>query len=559
MATQPGVRTLNQAVSRQDSTDGRARRRSSVLAAPTAAFSVCRFGSYRLIEQIDRSTADAPAEMYRAFWAKAPGEPEQPCVLKRLRAELVSSPTFVRMFEEETRVLAALHHPNIVQTYDHGVIDGVPYLAMESLDGVDLARLERALQANGKLLPVEVAVYIAHEVAVGLAHAHGACDSEGRSLRLVHRDLKPGNVILLSSGAVKLVQFGVARVSSFLSNNLTSDGLRAGKPVYVAPEQIKGAPLDARADLFSLGVLLWEMLTGRPLFPPSSPRKAAARLMVAELKEPSALRTDVLEPLDALVMRLLDRDVNRRYQSAAELATDLARLLPAPADDVRALCSLVRNHLDTRTTPKPILRPGSRRPITRVVPVVAAALARGMQMKQIMSQMTNRIPGSIRRVTGFLPAIAARLPGRKTTTSPQVVPHGSAKNGPVGLAMVPPLWNVPDGLPRRMAVLALQTLLAVTVMFVIGVGWRELRASAHQPVQIASDDTGGHGVVIERLPAAVVIPSAAATETAPERKSVTRERAGSARSRLGITKRGAAPKSGPMRARRAHARPKSGA
>jgi hypothetical protein len=487
-----------------------------VLPTPrTAAFPVCRFGAYRLIERLDhendRGVYEGPAEMYRALWAEDAATPERSCVLKRLRSELIESPTFVRMFEEEARVLAALHHPNIVETYDHGSFEGVPYLAMESLDGVDLARLSRSMRADGKLLPVEVAVYIAHEVALGLAHAHGACDSEGRSLRLVHRDLKPGNVVLLRSGRVKLVEFGVARVSSFLSNNLTSDGLTPGKAVYVAPEQVKGAPLDARADLFSLGALLWEMLTGRPLFPPASARKAAARLMVAELKEPSALRTDVLEPLDAIVMRLLSRDVTRRHQSAADVAADLAQLLPAPADDARALCSLVRAHLDARPVPQPTRAAGPKRPITRVVPVVAAALARGVQMSNYMGRLPGRLPGSIRKVTGLLPAIVAKLPRRKTTTSPSVLPDRSGGT-PLSVALATPLWPVPRGLPRRMGLLAVQSLAAVTLVLAAGVGWRELRASAQSQgaVQIASDEAPANlGVVIERLPAAIVIPEAA--------------------------------------------------
>jgi hypothetical protein len=461
------------------------------------------------MEPVDRGE-NGPAEMYRALWAPDASSPERLCVLKRLRAELVSSPTFVRMFEEETRVLAALHHPNIVEAYDHGTVDGVPYLAMEALDGVDLARLSRSLLAAGKLLPVELAVYIAHEVAVGLAYAHAACDNQGRSLRLVHRDVKPANVILLRDGAVKLVQFGVARVSSFLTNNLTSDGLAAGKPVYVAPEQVKGAPLDARADLFSLGALLWEMLTGRPLFPATSPRKAAARLIVGELQAPSALRTEVSEALDGIVMRLLDRDVARRHQSADDAAIDLGRLLPVPDDDARALCSLVREHFDTRPAPSPARLPGSLRPITRVVPVVAAAMARGAQMGQYI----GRLPGSIRKVTGLLPVIAAKLPRRKTTTSPSVVTRRNGSPAPGALAMAPPLWSIPPGLPRRMGTLAAQMLAAVTLVFAAGVGWQELRASA-QATPTPEENTPAPGVLIEPLAPTTAPPTAAPPSTIP--------------------------------------------
>jgi hypothetical protein len=285
--------------------------------------------------------------------------------------------------------------------------------------------------------------------------------------------------------------------------------------------------------------------------------------MAAELKEPSALRTEVLEPLDAAVMRLLDRDVNRRYQSAAEVASDLAKLLPTPADDVRAVGSLVRSHLDARApaVAKPARRPGSPRPITRVVPVVAAALAKGVRMGQYMGQLPGRLPGSIRKVTGLLPIIAARLPRRKTTTNPSVVAPGAARGGtPLADALAAPVWTVPEGLPRKMGVLAVQTLLAVTMIFVIGVGWRELRASAQQPasLQIGSDEGANRWVVIERLPAAaVVIPAVAPSGPAAAGKDGPP--AGTAAARPRQLRRGALLRAGQLRARRAHARPKSGA
>jgi serine/threonine protein kinase len=512
MATLLLARYNQGAVNRPEPSAGRSKRRSSVLAAPkTAAFPVCRFGAYRLLEPVERPGAEGPAEMYQALWTEAEGEPERLCVLKRLREELASSPTFVRMFEEETRVLTALDHPNIVRAYDHGCIDGVPYVALEALEGVDLMRLTRSLRADGKLLPVEVAVYIAHEVASGLAYAHEARDGSGNSLNLVHRDLQPGNVVLLRDGAVKLVQFGVARVSSFLSNNLTSDGLAAGKPVYVAPEQVKGAPLDGRADLFSLGALLWEMLTGRPLFPGSSTRTTAARLITAELKQPSVLRTDVPELLDAVVMRLLDRDVDRRYQSAHEVALDLGKLLPAPADDRRAVCSLVHSHLDRRVVTPPPRVTGGKRPITRVVPVVAAAFAKSVKMGQFMGRLPGRLPGSIRKVTGLLPIIAAKLPRRRTTTNPSVVTGGRSSGTPLAAALAAaPLFSLPPTLARPMARMGAKLLAGMAVLLVAVMGWRGLRASAAPPpppVQIASDEVGlAAGVVIERLPGAVVIP-----------------------------------------------------
>ena len=269
-----------------------------VVAPTTSALPGGRFGGFRFIERVERG---GPAELYRALWSDAPSAAERICLIKRLRPELASSPAFVRMFQDEARTMAQLSHPNVARVFAHGELEGLPYVAMEPLEGLTLAQLLAGLRPSGKKLPVEVACYIASEVAAALAHAHGATADRGRQeqpLGLVHRDVRPANVLLLPSGSVKLIEFGVAKVASFVSQSVNVNGAGTGKPSYVSPEQLAGAPLDGRSDLFSLGVVLWEMLCGRALFPPTEPGEAVARLTSGALPRPSSVRSEVPAALD---------------------------------------------------------------------------------------------------------------------------------------------------------------------------------------------------------------------------------------------------------------------
>ena len=210
------------------------------------------------------------------------------CVVKTIRGELAQSPEFARMFADEIQVMRLLQHPNIVRTYDHGLAAGTLYLAMELLDGLSLSRLVRTLAHAGQRLPVPLAAYIGAEIAEALAYAHAVRDEHGRCLGLVHRDVSPGNVMLLRDGQVKLVDFGIAKMSATVSARARraagappAPDVVKGKPNYMAPEQLLGRPLDGRADLFSLGVVLWELLTWRPLFNRPTTQELAAVMLAA--------------------------------------------------------------------------------------------------------------------------------------------------------------------------------------------------------------------------------------------------------------------------------------
>jgi serine/threonine-protein kinase len=419
----------------------------------------------------------------------------------------------------------------VVRVFAHGELEGLPYMAMEPLEGLSLAQLLAGMRPLGKKLPLEVACYIASEMAAALAHAHGATETVGgheQSLGLVHRDVRPANVLLLPNGSVKLIEFGVAQVASFVSQSVNV-GAGTGKSSYVSPEQLSGAPLDGRSDVFSLGVVLWEMLCGRALFPPTAPGEAVARVTSGALPRPSSVRTEIPAALDQLVMRLLERNLPGRYPSARLLVRDLEAFIPARNDSQRAVSSMVKTGPEAEGKVGAVLadavaaastdRAAGRRPVTRVVPNIAAILASAR-----MRQLASRIPGSVRRITGLVPVVASRLlrrtPARPVTPPPTSPKRPAESNIATAVATAPsPIPALLQTLltavrPRVAAVLTLLTAnarrpaflaRAVAVMALAclgGVGWHHLSgdaSSAATPPLIPATSRLA-GVRIESLP-----------------------------------------------------------
>ena len=297
-----------------------------------------RFGRYRLLERIGRG---GMAEVFRAVASAAdPHADNDGFVIKRIRPDRSDSPRFVQMFCDEARISALLDHPNIIRVFDFGQIDGAYFMAMEYLDGHDLGAVLHASRAHERVVPPEVAAYVAHEVARALQHAHAATLPTGAPGGIVHRDISPGNVMLLWSGVVKILDFGIAKAASLArpASDVGRPAL-AGHLGYLAPEQIRGRDVDRRADLFSLGVVLAETLLGRRLFAGKDEYETMQNVLQRSLLEP-------LAPLEgaigAIVRRALRRDPERRYQTAAEMADDLAWYLadrPCPEGAVASLLS----------------------------------------------------------------------------------------------------------------------------------------------------------------------------------------------------------------------------
>jgi eukaryotic-like serine/threonine-protein kinase len=276
-----------------------------------------QLGRYRLIRSLG---VGGQAEVFQAN-CSGPGGFQRTVVIKRVLPANCQDPEFLRMFTAEAKILGMLHHPNVVQAYDVGESDGTLFLVLEYVDGPSLAHLMRALRAAAHPLPLAVAAYFAREICLALDYVHGLRDGEGTALNVVHRDVTPSNIALTRSGSLKLLDFGIAKYGS--SEVRTRDRTVKGKPAYLAPEAIDGRPFDRRIDLFSVGVVLHEMLTLSPLFRADHELAILHMVMQMPIPLPSASRADVPPALDAIVMKALERDPERRYATAAAMARDL--------------------------------------------------------------------------------------------------------------------------------------------------------------------------------------------------------------------------------------------
>lgn len=294
------------------------------------------FGKYRLIEPL---ATGGMAEVWRAEVAGAEGVVKE-VALKLVRGEYEADSEFVRMFVQEARLAARLGHGNVVQVFEFDQVDGRYYIAMELVRGRHLGRVMERARERGVRIGVPRAVHVAAEVARALAYAHRLSDA-GRPLGLVHRDVSPHNVLVSLEGEVKLADFGIARAMNLAE--ATAPGTIKGKAAYMAPEQARGAAVDARADVFSLGVVLWELCTGRRLFARESEAAAIAAVLSPEpVSPPSAWNEEVPPDLDRAVLGALEKDPERRTASAQDLATALSsvllRVTRSPEDaDLRGL------------------------------------------------------------------------------------------------------------------------------------------------------------------------------------------------------------------------------
>jgi len=285
-----------------------------------SSHSLVRLGEYELVRRI------ATGGMAEIYEARRPGPRgfAKRVALKRILPQLAMDDRLVRMFCAEARVHAALQHPNLVSVLDFGEAMGELYLVMEYVDGVSLAEVLRAVSARKRVIELGPALFMAREVAAGLAHAHEYRDEDDAPLGVVHRDVAPNNILLGRSGEVKLTDFGI--VHSTWSEVRTAPGELRGKVGYVSPEQAQGQAVEARSDLFSLGVVLAEMLLGAPLIPGSSELTVLSNLHARSWESLSGLVGHVPAQVILLLQKLLAKSPRNRPESARLVAAELDRL-----------------------------------------------------------------------------------------------------------------------------------------------------------------------------------------------------------------------------------------
>ncbi|HEY6175475.1 MAG TPA: serine/threonine-protein kinase, partial [Kofleriaceae bacterium] len=297
-----------------------------------------QFGPYKLVRQI---AVGGMAEIHLAKTAGIAGF-EKYVALKMIHPNFAEDEQFIQMLVDEAKIAVQLTHGNIAQTFDLGRVGETYYITMEYVDGADLYKILRRASERDLEMPLDVCAFIGKEVSSALDHAHRKRDHAGKSLGIVHRDVSPQNVLVSYSGEVKLVDFGIAKAT--MKVRQTAVGVIKGKYYYMSPEQAWGDPIDHRSDIFSAGIVLYEMITGQMMYLEEDLHKLLEMARKAEIAPPSKLRRGVPPQLERIVMHALDKVPGERYQSAGDLATDLERFLHAysPVFTASKLSTLLR-------------------------------------------------------------------------------------------------------------------------------------------------------------------------------------------------------------------------
>ncbi|HEY6878784.1 MAG TPA: serine/threonine-protein kinase [Polyangiales bacterium] len=330
-------------------------------------------GRYELIEL---AGSGGMARVYRAVVHGAAGF-QRSVALKRIREHLTESSDFVRMFIEEARVCSELDHANIVQVHDFGIDAEGYFLVMEWIDGVHVGQYMDALARTAQQMPWRIAVAICIQVLQGLAAAHDRVDLDGNPAPVIHRDVTPQNILLGVNGVVKLTDFGLARAMDRAP--MTGPDVVKGKLSYLAPELLLGAPATVTTDLYSLGIVLWEMLAGERLFWADNASERVRKVREAEIPPLASRRTNLPHALLAIVDRALSRDPTRRFQRAEAMHSALVHALGEHVVSGRELGQVA---VDTR-------------------------LAHGLGPRSVRPPPRPSVRPEVTGITGTLPAVKA--------------------------------------------------------------------------------------------------------------------------------------------------------
>jgi len=335
--------------------------------------------------------------------------------IKRLHPHLSEEPEFLKTIVDEARLAARISHPNVVPTIDVVSGAGELLIVMEYVRGESLSRLLRAAVARGGRPPLAVTSAIVLGALHGLHAAHEATSDRGQPLGIVHRDVSPQNILVGADGVARIIDFGVAKAAGRLQT--TREGVIKGKVAYMAPEQLAAAETTRRVDVYAMGVVLWEMLVGRPLFRADSDAALVAVVMAGQVEPPSALVPDLPSGLDALVMTALSREAADRFASAQEMADMLVRVLPPalPTDVGKWVQDLARDALTQR----------------------AATLAEIESASGMVRASISDVPPP------EAPAVRAKAPERSTDDAPTIASQPSSLSIETPRRSLLPPWRSP--------------------------------------------------------------------------------------------------------------------
>ena len=487
------------------------------------------FGKYHMFASLGRG---GMADVFLAV-ARGPMGFNKLAVVKRLRSNLAGDPSFRNMFLDEARLAARLNHPNVIHTYEVGEQDGVYFIAMEYLEGQSLNKVIREAVKREEVLDQGFCARIAADALAGLQHAHELNDYDGKPLGIIHRDVSPHNIFVTYDGHTKLVDFGIAKEA--LSSTETEVGVLKGKVAYMAPEQAVGGPIDPRADVFAMGIVLWELLTRQRLMTGDSAAVILNRLLNSPIPAVSTARHDVDPELDAIVARALEKDPRYRFQSAQEMRDALDRFISSTGKTVR------------------------QDEIGRTVGAMFMHVREEVQQKiqehmQIVTQAANGSDSGAmntdarRFQTGNMAAPGSLLKLGTSGSGSGVVPHFGYSGSQVGPS-IPPRPDVPPQAARnnRTIILLLSALAGLMFLVVVGLAVLGFQGRGHDakggPLASTDRDPTGNGAVPSGVPATPsAAPSAAVdpvASAAPVTPTTTGKPGAGAGGRTGIVAAGA--------------------
>lgn len=408
------------------------------------------FGRYELVRQIGRG---GMAEVFLAVERGIEGL-ERQVAIKRILPHMVEAEDFVSMFMDEARIAARLTHPNITHIYNFGEVGGVYFLAMEYIEGLACSRLLRLARPEG--MPVAIGLRVAADVCAALHYAHELRDRDGALAGLVHRDVNPQNVMISKAGVAKLLDFGVARAST--QSHATKVGQVKGKISYIAPEVFQGKPLDRRADVFSAGALLFELISGVKLFK-REVEAATVAAILGDAPPPLAGLKGVPPGVDPIIRKAVEKDAGARYATAYEMQIDLEQLIAmsgqvaTPFIVGRFVASMMeRAAADDRAAEAAAERAGLERLPTEhdLSPSSGSSEsgASGPGLEDLLRQIITSQPGdrdeAATEISRPGAATASPVAGRGPQPPDPAAVSAALELPPVGLAGRPTIREVPD-------------------------------------------------------------------------------------------------------------------